>query len=145
MPIKSSLERTTELRIQFPVSSGQHHRKGEEWRPVSPPSTKKEEKIVPVVIPTPVAVVNPVTVPAVLQTNIQAVKPTNAPIVMPTPVPTSSIPLPPDPTPILKPLTNFNVPGTTIPQPELGISATSNNNLPAQNFGMALNVSMRKS
>lgn len=54
--------------MQFPVSSGQHHRKGEEWRPVSPtpPPQKNQEK----------------TAPAVAQ---------------PIAVPTSSIPLPPEP------------------------------------------------
>ncbi|XP_044756353.1 protein Son isoform X2 [Coccinella septempunctata] len=37
LPIKSTQERTTELRMQFPVSSGQHHRKNEnEWIPVEP-------------------------------------------------------------------------------------------------------------
>ncbi|KAL3276443.1 hypothetical protein HHI36_011824 [Cryptolaemus montrouzieri] len=37
LPIKSSQERTTELRMQFPVSSGQHHRKNESgWVPVEP-------------------------------------------------------------------------------------------------------------
>ncbi|XP_045467518.1 protein Son isoform X2 [Harmonia axyridis] len=35
LPVKSTQERTTELRMQFPVSSGQHHRKNEnEWVPV---------------------------------------------------------------------------------------------------------------
>ncbi|CAG9865315.1 unnamed protein product [Phyllotreta striolata] len=43
LPVKSALERTSELRIQFPVSSGQHHRKGEEWLPVSPPVEKKPD------------------------------------------------------------------------------------------------------
>ncbi|VEN39268.1 unnamed protein product [Callosobruchus maculatus] len=41
LPIKSLVERTSELRMQFPVSSGQQHRKGEDWMPVSPPPTKK--------------------------------------------------------------------------------------------------------
>nr|CAI5838941.1 unnamed protein product [Callosobruchus analis] len=43
LPIKSLVERTSELRMQFPVSSGQQHRKGEDWMPVSPPPTKKVE------------------------------------------------------------------------------------------------------
>ncbi|KAK3925739.1 Protein SON [Frankliniella fusca] len=47
LPLKSMQERTMEssqLRIQFPVSSGQQHRKTEnEWIPVTPP-TKAEEK-----------------------------------------------------------------------------------------------------
>ncbi|KAJ8919196.1 hypothetical protein NQ315_012184 [Exocentrus adspersus] len=48
LPIKSSMERTSELRMQFPVSSGQQHRKGEEWLPVSPPPMKKIEENKPV-------------------------------------------------------------------------------------------------
>ena len=45
MPIKSTQERTSELRLQFPVSSGQLHRKSEnEWVPVSP---KKPPEPVP--------------------------------------------------------------------------------------------------
>lgn len=45
LPTKSALERTSELRIQFPVSSGQHHRKGEEWLPVSPPTEKEPDAL----------------------------------------------------------------------------------------------------
>ncbi|XP_019880643.2 protein Son isoform X2 [Aethina tumida] len=41
LPIKSTQERSSELRMQFPVSSGQQHRKTEQWVPVSP---KKSEK-----------------------------------------------------------------------------------------------------
>ncbi|XP_063906203.1 protein Son isoform X2 [Zophobas morio] len=45
LPIKSTQERTSELRLQFPVSSGQLHRKSEnEWVPVSP---KKPPEPVP--------------------------------------------------------------------------------------------------
>ncbi|XP_022919854.2 protein Son [Onthophagus taurus] len=41
LPIKNSQERASELRIQFPVSSGQQHRKTEsEWVPVSPKKTE---------------------------------------------------------------------------------------------------------
>ncbi|CAG9827060.1 unnamed protein product [Diabrotica balteata] len=47
LPVKTAFERTSELRIQFPVSSGQHHRKGEEWMPVSPPSAKKLDGLPP--------------------------------------------------------------------------------------------------
>ncbi|KAK9884633.1 hypothetical protein WA026_007472 [Henosepilachna vigintioctopunctata] len=37
LPVKSTQERSTELRMQFPVSSGQHHRKNEhEWVTVEP-------------------------------------------------------------------------------------------------------------
>lgn len=127
MPVKSSLERTTELRMQFPVSSGQHHRKGEEWRPVSPPSTKKEEKVIPAVMPT--------TVPVVI--------PTVVPVRTPAAVPTSSIPLPPEPTPL--PLSNFNSLSSTIqPHPELVAPVASNKDISTQNFGMTVNVSIRE-
>lgn len=63
MPLKSTQERATELRMQFPVSSGQQHRKTEsEWVPVSP---KKPEivPLPPVQLPPPVPVV-PVPVPS---------------------------------------------------------------------------------
>ncbi|CAH2011065.1 unnamed protein product [Acanthoscelides obtectus] len=43
LPVKSLVERTSELRMQFPVSSGQQHRKGEEWLPVSPATANKAE------------------------------------------------------------------------------------------------------
>lgn len=49
LPIKSTQERTSELRLQFPVSSGQLHRKTEnEWVPVAP---KKPEAPKPVEAP----------------------------------------------------------------------------------------------
>ncbi|XP_056640314.1 protein Son isoform X1 [Diorhabda sublineata] len=56
LPVKSALERTSELRIQFPVSSGQHHRKGEEWMPVSPPPEKKTD-----ILPNASVTIPPVT------------------------------------------------------------------------------------
>ncbi|KAH1027973.1 hypothetical protein HUJ05_001386 [Dendroctonus ponderosae] len=40
LPTKTTHERTTELRIQFPVSSGQQHRVNEEWIPVGRSHTK---------------------------------------------------------------------------------------------------------
>lgn len=37
LPLKTTQERVSELRMQFPVSSGQQHRRTEtEWVPVSP-------------------------------------------------------------------------------------------------------------
>ncbi|XP_066142273.1 protein Son [Euwallacea fornicatus] len=42
LPTKSAQERTTELRQQFPVSSGQLHRVNEGWVPVSPSSSRAE-------------------------------------------------------------------------------------------------------
>lgn len=56
LPTKTAQERTAELRMQFPVSSGTQHRKTEnEWVPVSP---KKIEA--PTVTPT-IKPVPPVT------------------------------------------------------------------------------------
>lgn len=41
LPLKTTQERVSELRIQFPVSSGQQHRRTEnEWVPVSPKKTE---------------------------------------------------------------------------------------------------------
>ncbi|KAG8289696.1 hypothetical protein J6590_098988 [Homalodisca vitripennis] len=62
LPVKSHQEKTAEqsrqLRLQFPVSSGQHHRKTEsEWIPVSP----KKAEVIP---STQVAVIKPTTKPA---------------------------------------------------------------------------------
>lgn len=78
--------------MQFPVSSGQHHRKGEDWRPGSPTPTMKIGKTVPVTVPIAVPVVAPVAAPTVSSIAMPQ-------IITPTTVPTSSIPLPPDPTP----------------------------------------------
>ncbi|XP_068912152.1 protein Son isoform X2 [Tenebrio molitor] len=62
LPIKSTQERTSELRLQFPVSSGQLHRKTEnEWVPVSP---KKSQE--------PVPVPKPVEAPAVKEVKENA-------------------------------------------------------------------------
>ncbi|XP_074034056.1 son RNA binding protein isoform X2 [Leptinotarsa decemlineata] len=104
LPIKSSMERTSELRIQFPVSSGQQHRKGEEWMPVSPPAKKTDNKpplpvppptnsIVLPIEPTPVPLVAP---PVVLPKIVTVSALPNAPPgpqVFPTPVnePTADI------------------------------------------------------
>ncbi|KAK5650990.1 hypothetical protein RI129_002019 [Pyrocoelia pectoralis] len=54
LPIKTAQERSTELRMQFPVSSGTQHRKTEsEWIPVS--SKKIETQVnVPVPMPAPI-------------------------------------------------------------------------------------------
>lgn len=107
MPVKSSLERSTELRIQFPVSSGQQHRKDEEWRPVSPPTASKNEKKVVPVIPQPV-------------------------------IPTSSIPLPPEPTP--KP--NVISVETEVQNTSQQLSIVTSNNTPStQPFNILANVS----
>lgn len=80
LPIKSTQERTTELRIQFPVSSGQHHRKNEnEWIPVQ---TKKD--VPPVLKPSIVLTkeVVPITplVPPTLNEPFLATVPASAPV-----------------------------------------------------------------
>ncbi|XP_031334779.1 protein SON-like isoform X2 [Photinus pyralis] len=84
LPIKSAQERSTELRIQFPVSSGTHHRKTEsEWIPVS---SKKVET--PRVIPTPAPAPPPI---APVQEPIEVPLP-------PLPPPkVHTLPEPPDP------------------------------------------------
>ncbi|KAK4883564.1 hypothetical protein RN001_006883 [Aquatica leii] len=59
LPTKTAQERTTELRMQFPVSSGTQHRKTEnEWIPVSP---KKVETppLPPIVKPVPIPIAPP--------------------------------------------------------------------------------------
>lgn len=52
LPTKTFLEKTTEtsnqLRLQFPVSSGQHHRRSEnEWVPVTPKKPEPKKVLVP--------------------------------------------------------------------------------------------------
>lgn len=69
LPIKSNQERASELRIQFPVSSGQQHRKTEsEWVPVEPKAIEAPPPVLPkpipveepeVIAPAPVVVVPP--------------------------------------------------------------------------------------
>lgn len=73
--------------MQFPVSSGQHHRIGEEWRPVSPSpvANSKTGKVVPKIVVST--------------------------------IPTSSIPLPPDPSSIST-LDSISTETTTQPQSE---------------------------
>ncbi|KRT86436.1 hypothetical protein AMK59_243 [Oryctes borbonicus] len=61
LPIKNLQERASELRMQFPVSSGQQHRKTEnEWVPVSP---KKPEPSPPPAKPPPTIQIPPITAP----------------------------------------------------------------------------------
>lgn len=46
LPLKSTQERSSELRLQFPVSSGQLHRKNEhEWVPVETTTTAPEATV----------------------------------------------------------------------------------------------------
>lgn len=95
--------------MQFPVSSGQHHRKGEDWRPVSPtppPSVPVPQKKLE--IPVPVAL------PSI-------------PV-----IPTSSIPLPPEPA---------NPMGSLI-QPQIELSIQSPNTSVGQTLTVSGNVSM---
>lgn len=61
LPTKTTQERTAELRMQFPVSSGQQHRKTEtEWVPV--PQKKPECKQTPAIVPK-VAIFEPQVTP----------------------------------------------------------------------------------
>ncbi|XP_066586408.1 protein Son-like isoform X2 [Prorops nasuta] len=57
LPTKTFQEKTAEssnqLRLQFPVSSGQHHRKSEnEWIPVVPKTTESKKTFIPAIAPT---------------------------------------------------------------------------------------------
>ncbi|KAF3426897.1 hypothetical protein E2986_07602 [Frieseomelitta varia] len=57
LPTKTFQEKTIEssnqLRLQFPVSSGQHHRKSEnEWIPVTPKKTETKKQFIPASAPT---------------------------------------------------------------------------------------------
>ncbi|GJQ81661.1 hypothetical protein Trydic_g8539 [Trypoxylus dichotomus] len=65
LPIKNLQERASELRMQFPVSSGQQHRKTEnEWVPVSP---KKPEPPPPAVKPPTTNPIPAITAPPVTE------------------------------------------------------------------------------
>ncbi|XP_043669525.1 protein Son isoform X3 [Vespula pensylvanica] len=63
LPTKTFQEKTAEssnqLRLQFPVSSGQHHRKTEsEWIPVTPKKPEQKKPFVPASMPTePISIV----------------------------------------------------------------------------------------
>lgn len=62
--MKTSKEKSAELRMQFPVSSGQLHRKNEgEWIPVSPKKPDPPLAIMPPPPPPPVALPKPVPAP----------------------------------------------------------------------------------
>ncbi|XP_068973983.1 protein Son-like isoform X2 [Bombus flavifrons] len=57
LPTKTFQEKTIEssnqLRLQFPVSSGQHHRKSEnEWIPVAPKKPEMKKQFIPATVPT---------------------------------------------------------------------------------------------
>ncbi|XP_018575013.1 protein SON isoform X2 [Anoplophora glabripennis] len=98
LPLKSSVERTSELRMQFPVSSGQQHRKGEEWQPVSPPSQKKVEEKEKTIAPA-------VTTTTTVTTTTAAIS---------IPLPLEAPPLPPE----LPDISTFDTPEPiTVPPP----------------------------
>ncbi|XP_076668342.1 uncharacterized protein LOC143368960 isoform X2 [Andrena cerasifolii] len=69
LPTKTFQEKTVEssnqLRLQFPVSSGQHHRKSEnEWIPVTPKKSEPKKQFVPASVPSePVSVMPPPPTP----------------------------------------------------------------------------------
>ncbi|KAL1505795.1 hypothetical protein ABEB36_005274 [Hypothenemus hampei] len=73
LPTKTTQERTTELRMQFPVSSGQQHRVNEEWIPVpsiSNKSTNVKSKSIESPAPVPLAIEAAPPVPIIpLQTQ----------------------------------------------------------------------------
>lgn len=79
MPLKTTQERASELRMQFPVSSGQQHRRTEkEWVPVSP---KKKEpspqpvapKVIEPPVPIPMTTVAAIMPPSITTTTTVAV------------------------------------------------------------------------
>lgn len=86
LPTKTFQEKTVEssnqLRLQFPVSSGQHHRKSEnEWIPVTPKKPEPKKQFVPSSTPVeppaimPPAAIYPVTEPIQAVQPIQLVQP----------------------------------------------------------------------
>ncbi|XP_030762013.1 protein SON isoform X1 [Sitophilus oryzae] len=101
LPTKTTQERTTELRMQFPVSSGQQHRVNEEWVPV--PTPKK---------PAAAAAVVPEPVP---KPSVEV--PSSAPLALPPPLP-AEVPLPPPPLPKSFPDMSV-VPLNTMPGPQV--------------------------
>ncbi|XP_076252020.1 son RNA binding protein isoform X2 [Rhynchophorus ferrugineus] len=103
LPTKTTQERTTELRMQFPVSSGQQHRVNEEWVPVPPPNSKK-------------------TNPESTKTSAEV-----AVVCLSTPVPPLPselpLPLPPLPTELTSELTT--APPSTLPGPQVFPASSS--------------------
>ncbi|XP_078049536.1 uncharacterized protein LOC144476452 isoform X1 [Augochlora pura] len=70
LPTKTFQEKTVEssnqLRLQFPVSSGQHHRKTEnEWVPITPKKPEPKKQFVPVTTPSKPLTVVPIPTPPV--------------------------------------------------------------------------------
>nr|XP_012234842.1 PREDICTED: protein SON isoform X1 [Linepithema humile] len=68
LPTKTFQEKTTEtsnqLRLQFPVSSGQHHRRSEnEWVPVTPKKPEPKKIFVPASTNEPLAIMPPPSMP----------------------------------------------------------------------------------
>ncbi|XP_076178676.1 uncharacterized protein LOC143152436 isoform X2 [Ptiloglossa arizonensis] len=76
LPTKTFQEKTVEssnqLRLQFPVSSGQHHRKSEnEWVPVTPKKTEPKKQFIPASTPSePPTVVTSTTPAQPIQTTV---------------------------------------------------------------------------
>lgn len=79
LPTKSAQERTTELRMQFPVSSGQQHRVNEEWIPVSTqpskPVTVTTKPKVNQTASVPLAIEAPPSLPPEAASNLQVALP----------------------------------------------------------------------
>ncbi|XP_015432851.1 PREDICTED: protein SON-like [Dufourea novaeangliae] len=90
LPTKTFQEKTVEssnqLRLQFPVSSGQHHRKSEnEWVPVTPKKPEPKKQFVPATAPSKPPVVMPSPIPT--PTPVPPVQST----IFPQPIPTEPI------------------------------------------------------
>ncbi|XP_015512644.1 protein Son isoform X1 [Neodiprion lecontei] len=78
---EKAAESSTQLRLQFPVSSGQHHRKTEnEWVPVNPKKPEPKKPTAPVTAPP-----EPL---AIMPAPTQSPAPVPAPAPIPTPAPT---------------------------------------------------------
>lgn len=79
LPTKSAQERTTELRMQFPVSSGQQHRVNEEWIPVSTqpskPATAATKPKITQTVSAPLAIEAPPSLPPEAAPNLQVALP----------------------------------------------------------------------
>ncbi|XP_048512523.1 protein Son isoform X2 [Athalia rosae] len=96
LPTKTFQEKTAEssnqLRLQFPVSSGQHHRKTEnEWVPVNPKEPEPKKTSVPPVIPrAPLAIMPP---PAPISQPVHVPVPVAAPKPATVPVPAPQVPV----------------------------------------------------
>lgn len=111
LPTKTTQERTTELRMQFPVSSGQQHRVTEEWIPVTPTSTNAHAA--------EVEKSQTSNTPSDLPLEIEPPPP------LPVSPPVAQVPLPPEPVPSLIPAPPNAPPGPQMfPSGNTAVEAT---------------------